>query len=214
MGKYVKHIILTILLVPMVLVTVPELFKAIWHSFQYYYMYWWFWLGGGLYIVAYSTILKKNKSFLHTHSHEWLHAMASLMCFQEIESLRASSKEGGEVRHYGESNIFISLAPYTLPLITIVLLAIQILIPPRFSAFDIVVGYSFFFYLHSFGSDIRPYQTDLLNHGLVTSYLYIIAFASMNFAICLYAVDMSLFPAIGHYFQDIWSMIAGLFGIK
>ena len=153
-------------------------------------------------------------AFLHTLSHEGLHMAACLMLFRKVESLKATSDEGGIIHHYGESNIFISLAPYTLPLITFILLAIQMLISPKYEAFGLVVGFSFFFYLHAFWLDARPYQTDILSHGIVTSYLYIIAFASMNFAICLYAVDMKLFNAFAHYFSDIWGMVAGLFTTK
>lgn len=206
-----KHTLYTIVFAITCLITVSELVKAIIHMFKYIYMYWWF-LGGGVlyYFIASIPIFKKNINFLQTLSHESLHMAACLMMFRTVESLKATAANG-DVVYRGSSNMFISLAPYTMPVITILLLLIQTVIPARFIAFGIVVGFTFFFYLHSFVTQAKPYQTDLKNHGLLPSYLYIVSLASFNTAICLLAIDMKFFKAIGFYFSDIWSMVGGIF---
>jgi len=212
MSKPIKQTIYTIVFAMTCIITVPALVKAIILMFKHIYMYWWFLGGGVLYLIASMLIFKKNMSFLQTLSHESLHMVACLMMFRKVESLKATAANGGVVYHYGDSNMFISLAPYTMPIITLLLLLIQQFIPARFMAFWIVVGFTFFFYLHSFLTQAKPYQTDLKNHGLIPSYLYIISLASFNIAICLLAVDMKLFKALGFYFTDIWNTISGISG--
>ena len=211
MASPVKSIILTVILAVASFLVVPELVRSVIHMFKHINAYWWFLGGGALYFVS-IFILRKNLTILQVYSHESLHLFACLLMFRKIDSLTATATKGGVVHFYGDSNMFIALTPYTIPLLTILLLMVQAMIPPRFGAFSLVTGYTLFFYLHSFM--VQAFvkgNTDIQRHGTVPSALYIIAVLSLNVAICLLAVEYGFFKGVGVFCREIWRSCVYLF---
>lgn len=117
-----KSLIYTIVFAITCLFTITELLKAIVHMFKHIDMYWWFLGGGVLYLIVGMFILEKSLSFLQTLSHKSLHMVACLMMFRKVESIKASAIDGSMI----SSNMFITLAPYIMPVITILLLFMAI----------------------------------------------------------------------------------------
>ena len=208
-----KKTIFTVIFAITSIITVPAFFKAIIHMFTHMYMYWWFLAGWVLYVIVAVLVFPQNIELLQTLSHECLHLDACLIMLKKVDLMKVTSGNGGFITHEGKSNMFIKLAPYTIPAITIVLVLIQTMIPAKYIAFGIVVGFSFFFYIHSFAVQTRLYQDDINNkeYGALLSILYIITLLSFNLSICILAIDMKFFKAVAFYFSDIWNTAVGLF---
>ena len=117
---------------------------------------------GVLIWILFWQIRLRNKpcNFLHTFHHECSHAVACTVTNTDIKEFRASKesyifKENkslalGHVKHGSSSvycNVFIALAPYTVPFFIIPLLTIRMLIAdPFLPLIDITIGITFGFY--------------------------------------------------------------------
>ena len=113
--------------------------------------------------------------------------------------------------HTGNSNIFISLAPYTLPILTYLTLAIASVMPSSVKWPLILVGFTFFLHMHAFKVQTRLDQPDLQESGIFRSVVFIATVLPMNVAIILYSVGSKLWPGIVTYFTSAWGDISGLF---
>lgn len=202
--------LVTILLGVALLLTIPALVRSFIYMGAHVKSYLYFFGGGVLYAVAALTLLKSNLQYYQTKHHESLHEAACQILLRPIESISASAGKGGQLVHRGKSNLFITLAPYSFPLFTILLLLIHLMIDPRYPGYLILVGFTFFFFLHAVSLQIGSHQPDLQKFGLVKSYCFIANFLSMNVAIILYSVRMKIWKGFLFYFEDIWRIVKGI----
>lgn len=171
----------------------------------------WFLAGGVVYYLVFGLVWRKYRRLIHTTIHEWLHAFACMIMFRDVVSVKSTSSEGGVMYHTGNSNIFISLAPYTLPILTYLTLAIASVMPLSVKWPMILVGFTFFLHMHAFKVQTRLDQPDLQEGGIFRSVVFIATFLPMNIAIVLYSVGSKLWPGIVTYFTSVWGDISGLF---
>lgn len=214
MKERFSYIIWTVLLALCLFLTVPELIRSFIYVGDHIKSYWYFFGGGVLYAVAALTLLKTNLQYYQTKHHESLHEAACQILLRPIESISASSSKGGQLVHGGKSNLFITLAPYSFPLFTYLFLLLHLMIDPKYPGYLILVGFSFFFFLHAVSLQLSTRQPDLHRFGVLRSCLFIADFLSMNVAIILYAVRMKIGKAFLFYFEDIWRIVKGLVTIS
>ena len=119
--------------------------------------------------------------------------------------------------------IFISLAPYCLPLFTFPLLFLRELSATNsLYIFDIIIGLTLAFHIGCFRSQIGRHQTDITSVGVFKSYLFIFAMWVVNLTIILMSTRMGVIDAFKNlgieYWNDIreWSLwlasfVKGLF---
>jgi len=198
--RWISSVLLTVTAV----ISVILLLKAIGYAFSNGSSYTYILLGGVLYYVIFCILWRKNLTFLQTLYHEFIHFFVGLITFQEISSFQATAREGGCVTHYGESNILGLLAPYCFPVITFLLMLIQLIIPSKYTFWNAIVGISLFFHLHTAYVQTGFYQTDLQRCGKYRSVVYITTFLSMNTAIILYGVKMNVWKAFLFVMKDAW----------
>lgn len=172
----------------------------------------WFIAGGGIYWVIMCLMWRKYLDLIHTSVHEWLHAFACMVMFRDVQAINATSNRGGVMYHSGDSNLFISLTPYTLPILAFGALLVASFVPAKMAWFYAFPGFFFFLHLHAFVKQIGGHQSDIQNHGLYTSTVYIATFLSMNVAICLYSAGMKLWQGICHFFVTSWNDVMGVVG--
>lgn len=178
-------------------------------------------IGVVLCIILQKTLLKKNLDLLQTMSHEGAHMLVGgIFLRQKFTSFKASASDGGEVNYLGRRNIFMSLAPYYLPYLTFGLLLIRLMIKPEcLPVIDTLIGVSLMFHISCWAVQIRSYQTDLRNHGLFRSYLFIVTLIAFNFAIVFYSlgvadnIPVDLWRANAIYFRQAYADVVWAVGL-
>jgi hypothetical protein len=160
-------------------------------AFKGYKLYLWFGIGVVAYIVLKQLrILRKNAEWFETQTHEWTHTIVALMFGQKIHSVSAGEGEG-VVYHSGRfsRNIFISLAPYCLPVYSYAFCVLRLLSAKRtLHIFDLLIGFTLVFHLVAFKKQTKSYQPDIREFGLPVSYIFIAAFLFFNLTIILLTI--------------------------
>lgn len=208
----------TVLLTLAALLSVYELMKALIWSFDVLllgkkalrHVLLWFLAGGFAYYLVFGIVWRKYRGLIHTTIHEWLHALMCMFMFRDVVSVQSTADDGGMMYHRGGANIFIALAPYTLPILTFVALMIASLIPASGRWFYSVVGFTFFLHMHAFMLQTSLEQPDLQESGLYRSLMFIATFLPMNISICFYSLGADLWKGIGMYFASVWGDVSGL----
>jgi hypothetical protein len=181
-----------------------------WLAIKSYKLYMWFGIGVGVYLVLRKIpLLHKNAEWFETQTHEWLHTIVALLFGQKIHAVNAGEKEG-VMYHSGRfsRNIFISLAPYCLPLYTYAFCLLRLLSDRQtLYIFDLLIGLTLAFHLSVFLKQAKPYQTDIKEFGYLTSYTFIAAFLFFNITIVLLTVKTGLDDAFIYQFEQYWKNI-------
>lgn len=131
---------------------------------------------------------------LYVFGHELTHALAALLSGYRVKSLKVSAR-GGEVVT-SDTNIFVALAPYCLPLYTLLVLAVFQLVrhygrldlPPPWLGFS--VGFTLAFHAALTLHALRQRQPDLEHAGVLLSLVLIL----LSNCLVLVLVLKTLFP--------------------
>lgn len=170
------------------------------------------WLGYGFigyFILHRLKFIAQNEQWLRTHSHEFTHAIVGMFLARKIHSLQAN-ESNGVVYHSGGrfGDVFISIAPYCLPLLTYCILFFRIFGDHKlYYVFDLFVGLTLAFHVSCFWRDTGFHQSDLKKHGKFKSLILIIALWLFNSAVVLLSIKCGLKDAIVNIFCNFWSNI-------
>ncbi len=164
--KYLYYPIVVILLALTLVEFVPTFSWACNHISRYQWMLY----GMGIYfVIRMIPFYERNEQWLQTFSHELSHTVVGMMFFQKIHSFHAEENQGivwRSGRPIGD--IFISLAPYCLPIFTYAFLLLRIIGADKMLyVFDLFIGFTLAFHLVCFWKQTRPYQTDIQQQGYV-----------------------------------------------
>lgn len=168
-------------------------------------VYIWFSIGFTSYLVL-KGLLRKNLDFLETFTHELTHTIVGLLFFQKIHSFQATNGNGGVIYHSGklQNNVFITLAPYCLPIYTFALLIIRLWIASKsLWIFEILIGLTVGFHSVTMKKQIDSYQSDIQIFGLFFSYLFIWAFIMFNLALIIWSMRSGIDGAIVKWWQNL-----------
>lgn len=132
--------------------------------------------GAAAYLVAFEGLLKRTwfGTYFSTLEHELTHAAAALATFHPVRGLRVTRHQGGHVQIVNGTNWLISLAPYFVPSLTLVLLAAFEVAAPRTSGLvDAVLGASFAYHLASTLRETHARQPDFRAANRVFALLFL-----------------------------------------
>lgn len=175
------------------------------------------WVGVGIiaYIVIHR-IIKKNIEWLETLSHELTHSVVAMLFLRRVHSLYA--EEGSGVIYTSGKSSFghvpMSLAPYTIPLFTFLLLSIRCLMDFHgMWIYDILIGITIGFHFFCFKSQTHSNQTDINQFPLFFSYLYIFTVLLINILIILVAFfpQYNLYTSFWRWLTAVWGNLTGFF---
>ena len=161
---------------------------------------------------------------MQTMSHEGAHMLVgALFLRRKIYQFNAKSSDAlsygdnalgfvsSEAKN-GRISIMSTLAPYTLPYITFVLLLFRLMIKNEcLPIIDVIIGFSLMFYFLCWKKDTRRDQSDIQVCGIFLSYLYIITFVLFNISLIIYSVSggitepMNIIEAVKLYFTQTWN---------
>ena len=193
---------------------------------QLYSGYLWMAVGFVIYLVFHKFFFRKNIDIMQTMSHEGAHMLVgALFLRRKIYQFNAKSSDSlsfndnalgfvsSEVKN-GRISIMSTLAPYTLPYITFVLLFFRLMIKNEcLPIIDVIIGFSLMFYFLCWKKDTRRDQSDIQVCGIFLSYLYIITFVLFNISLIIYSVSggmsepMNIIEAVKLYFSQTWNDI-------
>ncbi len=177
-------------------------------------MYLWTAVGVGIYAVL-RILMHKNMRWLEVFSHELTHAVVSLMMLRKVHSLKAQDN-GGEVSTSGKgiTRVFVTLAPYCLPIFTYFFLFFRPLI--KFDGlwiYDMVVGITVGFHAMCFKTQTGNHQPDINQFPKAFAYLYIFSFLLFNINTILvsYWSSKNIFTALVYTLSSIWEGLTAFF---
>ena len=230
MSRFRKIITIFLLLLTTV-VTAYEFYRVIIYvskSLQSDIYSGYLWLGVGfiLYLIFHRFVFRKNIDIMQTMSHEGAHMLVgALFLRRKIYQFNAKSSDSlsyndntlgfvsSEVKG-GRISIMSTLAPYTLPYITFVLLLFRLMIKNEcLPIIDTIIGFSLMFYFLCWKKDTRLDQSDIQLCGVFLSYLYITTFVLFNISLIIYSVSggtsdpVNIIEAVKIYFTQTWNDI-------
>ena len=193
---------------------------------QLYSGYLWMAVGFVIYLIFHKFFFRKNIDIMQTMSHEGAHMLVgALFLRRKIYQFNVKSSDAlsfndnalgfvsSEVKN-GRLSIMSTLAPYTLPYITFVLLFFRLMIKNEcLPIIDVIIGFSLMFYFLCWKKDTRLDQSDIQICGVFLSYLYIITFVLFNISLIIYSVSggitepMNIIEAVKLYFTQTWNDI-------
>lgn len=204
--KYLFYPIEVILLV----LSCTEFFPILIYACKHIAVYQWLLYGlGSYFIIRKLGFFSRNEHWLQTTSHEVTHAVVGMLFFHKIHSLQANEGRGA-VYHSGRSvgAIFISLAPYCLPIFTFVFLLMRIMGADKMLyIFDLFIGFTLAFHLVCFVSQTRLYQPDIQKYGYIKSFLFLFIAWFFNASIILLSIRKGIVGAVMYLFSEYWSDI-------
>lgn len=206
--------VLRILFYPIVIVllflSVVEFLPVAMGVYDHLKAYQWLIYGFAAYFIFRQLkVYARNEEWLQTLSHESSHAVVSMMFLHKIHSLNTTDDRGGVIFHSGRvGNLFISLAPYCLPVLTYVMMFLRLLGDAQmFYIFDIIIGFTLGFYVLCFIRQTRPYQTDIINVGYLRSTLFILTAWFFNATMILLTVRMGIYKAFLEVADLYWTRL-------
>lgn len=199
-----------------------------WHYFyrwfqntsrSYYPWLIWIIIGGGVFPLVNKRW--ENSEMIKTLLHESAHMLVNLITFQQVDSLFASSSQGGVVwsRHMPNSKVprYLSiLAPYCFPYVTIILLIFRCLCTSSLlPVMDVLLGISVGLHLTCFKEQIGNHQTDIRSFPLWFSYTYIVHFWLFHAALllCSFKPSTNIFLAFRDFGVDFWHVLVFTFNM-
>ena len=228
MSKF-RKIITILLLVIGVILAAFEFYRTMLYavnaaSNDLYAGYLWMAVGFIIYLIFHRFFFRKNIDIMQTMSHEGAHMLVgALFLRRKIYQFNAKSSDSlsfndnalgfvsSEVKN-GRISIMSTLAPYTLPYLTFLLLLFRLMIKNEcLPIIDTIIGFSLMFYFLCWKKDTRLDQSDIQLCGVFLSYLYIITFVLFNISLIIYSVSggivepMNIIEAVKLYFTQTWN---------
>ncbi len=147
--------------------------------------------------IFYYFYLNKKIRFWQVFAHEISHMLFALLFFRKITSF-VVAENSGTVAYQGKGNWIITLAPYTFPLVTLVLLAFSIIGNFYTIPHKIIITISYSLYFFRLIQDFSWSQSDVERAGRVFSTLWVLG------------INIVIFLFIFFYLQNNFDFILKL----
>ncbi|MBQ8607866.1 MAG: hypothetical protein IJ417_06730 [Bacteroidaceae bacterium] len=151
----------------------------------------------------------RTYSFLQVFTHELTHAIFVFLTQGKIVSFYADQKQG-EIWSTS-NNIFMSLAPYCVPIYTFALLLFKPLILSEYMwILDILVGMTFAFHLHTIWIQTGTHQTDIVRYSWAISYPLIITMGCISLYITFVGMRIGFLGACWQFLKQAWNVLVSM----
>lgn len=158
--------------------------------------------GAAVYAVGWYLLLRRRSlgGFIVVLEHEFTHAVFAWLTFHRVVGFRATLRRGGHVRYIGRGNWLISIAPYFVPTLSVIAIAVLQWLPDRHLAYgSAALGATFAYHLLSTWSETHRHQSDLREVGLIFSAVFLIAANALVYGLILaFACGVRPMEYLGH----------------
>lgn len=215
MIKRVLKIIFAILLIPVAISATLALYNSL-AGIRYFSKNQAYFLAGAVTYLVVHVLLYKPIT-LYVFGHELQHAIATWLCGGKVKGFSVS-KKGGNVT-VTKSNTFIALAPYILPIYTILVVLVYV-ISSWFFDMSLYVGYFIFligatlvFHIVLTIDVMRKEQSDIIKSGFIFSLviIYLANIIAAAFILSLVFDDISISAYFGSLYDMARSIYIGVF---
>lgn len=160
-------------------------------------------VGGVMFVPLWSVARRyfgTQMEYLATLEHELTHIVVGLLFFKRPLSLRVTAREGGEVILTG-GNMWITLAPYFLPTLSLLLLPVSFALPRSYEpALLTIVGATVVYHLLSTWSELRVMQSDFRKAGVLQS-MWLLPVANLVSYGSVIAYVLGDFNGLSHFWR-------------
>ena len=174
-----------------------------------------FLMGVIVYFVAWFFVFRSRLvgSYLSTLEHELTHAIFAILTLHKVKGLRVTGYSGGHITYSGGmGNWLITISPYFVPTLAVLLLPIHSCLGP-IPLFEFILGVTTSYHITSTYLETHEAQTDLKKTGKVfawcflpsanlLSYLFIFAWSDGGQEHALWSVA-EVFRSVLRYWQGL-----------
>lgn len=157
----------------------PTLLQQLWaviqHIATHVQHYQWLLVGAGLYGVLWFLGLRHSTMmrWFSTLEHELTHALVAILTLNRVTGLNATHN-GGVMQFQGFGNWLITLAPYFIPTLSLVVLGLMNLAKATYyPMLFAVMGFSMAYHLQSTWHELHDQQPDLKQAGWLFCWLFL-----------------------------------------
>ena len=154
-----------------------------------------------------------------TLEHELTHVIFAILSLNRVTALNATSHSGGEMRYQGYGNWIISLAPYFVATLSlIILLVLSLAKTSHYPVLLFLMGFSIAYHLQSTWQETHLDQTDLQKSGWVFVCLFLPTANLLMILVILTALPndaLSTGRSLNYVWQDLqqyWFALKPLLG--
>jgi len=116
----------------------------------------------------------RRSYFFSTFEHEFTHLIVGLIFLKKPAGFHATEKEGGSTILYG-SNFIITLAPYFLPTLVLLIFPVYLILDPQFHKYYfILLGILTAYHFLSTWQEFSYRQPDIIKSGKIFSTVFLI----------------------------------------
>ena len=172
-----------------------------------YFILWFLWL-------RYSAMMR----WFSTLEHELTHVIFAILSLNRVTALNASSHNGGNMNYQGYGNWIITLAPYFVTTLSLIILLILSLAKTSYHpTLLFIMGFSIAYHLQSTWYEMHRKQTDLQKSGWFFVWLFLPTANLLMLLILLTALPndgLSTGRSLSYVWQDMqqyWVLLKAMF---
>ena len=192
--------------------------QRLWNVLEYIYRhfdaYYLLFYGIGSYFILWYLWLQHSAMmrWFSTLEHELTHATFAILSLNRVTALNATSHAGGVMHYQGYGNWIITLAPYFVPTVSLLILLILALAKAtHYPVLLFIMGFSIAYHLQSTWEETHPAQTDLQQSGWFFVWLFLPTANLLMMLVILTALPndaLSTERSLNYIWQDVqhyWS---------
>lgn len=200
-----------------------RLWRVLEHMYQYVDTYTMLIYGMLAYIGAWILWLKDSPmgQWFSTLEHEMTHAFFAIISFNRVVGLSATGHAGGVMQYQGYGNWLITISPYFVPSLSLlVLLGLSIAKPTFYPVLLFLMGFTLAYHLQSTLQETHLGQTDLQKSGWLFVILFLPTANLLMLLVLLTALPndaLSTERSLQYAWQDLNNFIQtwqGRFGVN
>ena len=161
-----------------------------------YFILWWLWFRKSMMMGWFSTL-----------EHELTHAIFAILSLNRVTGLNATGHSGGETQYQGYGNWIITLSPYFVPVLSLIMLLILSLAKSSYyPALLFIMGLTIAYHLQSTWQETHRFQTDLQKSGWLFVWLFLPTANLLMMLILLTALPndaLSTTRSLGFVWDDV-----------
>jgi hypothetical protein len=178
--------VVSLICLPGLALSLASVVRAIHHSPKPIYP---FIAGAAACAVLWFLFLRRSSLIpLASLEHELTHTVFAWLTFHRVIGLGAALRSGGHIRYVGKGNWLIAIAPYFVPLFSLVLVGVVSLLPHRYLGYgSAALGVTVAYHLLSTWPASHRHQSDLREVGFLFRLVFLPAANALVYGLLLSA---------------------------